>query len=1075
MRVTRKNRRRSGRARPKARPGLRLERLEARDLPAAPAGLVSLLGALDPGDTLDRAQLLDLSGGPVGVRAALGDSPAGASDVDWYSFTLAAPAHVSLSTLDPSQGGTAPCVLSLYNSTPVDPLNPLGHRLLAQAEGGPGVVGLDRDLAGGTYYLAVSGAGNRSFHPLIADSGYPGATGDYGVVLEATDLPATLGPSVLASDPAPGTALDSSPLVLRVSLSGDLDPNSISLGDTVWLTYNPNGTFGDGNDLPVALAGSHFDTTAHELQVSPAAPLAPGYYQLYLAGDSSAGFLVLTDPAGDPLGADALHPLGQDTAVNFQVAGVEGNTAPGAGADDTPAGAHDLGVFAGSGQVQVAGAIGDDPTDPVGFNPADVDLYHFRVSGPDRYAVVGEVFAHRIGSPLDSGVSLFWQDPADGSLHLVAGNDNTGNTTPATNGTVPLFSDSVVFAGLTAGDYYLAVSSRRNVPDADLGLFPGVNGIFDPAVSHSGARGVKVGPYVLNLALRPEGDPPHVVATSPASGDVLAAPPTRLVVRFDEPVNVQELAFRAFEATGQGALPAVYVQGADGTRYFPRLESYDPFTAQATFLMVDALPNGVYALYLSGTLGLADIAGNPLVGNDPGGDYVVRFSVSGPARGTGGNPLVWTDQEPNDTIAAAQDLGVLFPVELQAGVTLVRDFSASAATAPADQGDYYRFTVLQGRLYLFNFSGSGLPAGASVELLDAAGNLIPTTSLGTGLGVRAFLDPGVYVVRVGGWQPAQAPAVVYQLRINLGGAPDNPTPLTVGPRPASTTTLITVAPPPANLTIPAPPTPPTSPTLSLGPGLLSAPASGGALDPRAVSLAPLVFLVTLTPLGADFVSQGDQGGATTGGAFSVPPSLLLGLGTSAVGGLTESGADSPPADRPAVLTNPMLPEDLVPGGTGSPGDSGKDEDPSSARDLLRLGMRLWTSALEAILAGWHAPPGGARPDGARSLDRLWERVRGALGSDSGVPAPSGTSADEGAPGEEEAQELGLREVPSPSTQHPCCFEGSAGADEDSNLPGDRWASAVAALAAGLVSAGAGCPRERSSRRQGWPAGRWVDG
>ena len=58
----------------------------------------------------------------------------------------------------------------------------------------------------------------------------------------------------------------------------------------------------------------------------------------------------------------------------------------------------------------VSGAIGDDPSfnpslapDPYNpepqFIPANqVDLYHFQITGPGRYAMLAEVFAGRIGS-----------------------------------------------------------------------------------------------------------------------------------------------------------------------------------------------------------------------------------------------------------------------------------------------------------------------------------------------------------------------------------------------------------------------------------------------------------------------------------------------------------------------------------------------------------------------------------------------------------------------------------------------------------------------------------------------------
>src|SRR5262249_57199299 len=121
-------------------------------------------------------------------------------------------------------------------------------------------------------------------------------------------------------------------------------------------------------------------------------------------------------------------------------AGTEGGSGPPAVVDDTAATARELGDVTGAGLVQAAGTIGDDPAyDPANFdnpllaNPAaDVDLYHFHISGPGRQTVVAEVFAGRLGSPLDPALSLFWLGP-DGRLHLLASNNNTNNDSLAGN------------------------------------------------------------------------------------------------------------------------------------------------------------------------------------------------------------------------------------------------------------------------------------------------------------------------------------------------------------------------------------------------------------------------------------------------------------------------------------------------------------------------------------------------------------------------------------------------------------------------------------------------------------------
>src|SRR5262249_48883273 len=160
-------------------------------------------------------------------------------------------------------------------------------------------------------------------------------------------------------------------------------PDTVWPDDTVRLFYHPLGTTGD-SDQQLPLAGFNFSADASELQLQLGAPLDRGSYQLFLAGDSELNFAPLTDLDGVRLGTDAAHPAGQDVTITFQVSGIEGETGPEAGADDTPVGAHDLGDLTQAGLVQRLGAIGDDPTDPVPFDPADVDLYHFRVNGAGR-------------------------------------------------------------------------------------------------------------------------------------------------------------------------------------------------------------------------------------------------------------------------------------------------------------------------------------------------------------------------------------------------------------------------------------------------------------------------------------------------------------------------------------------------------------------------------------------------------------------------------------------------------------------------------------------------------------------
>jgi hypothetical protein len=594
---------------------LRLEGLETRQLLAASplTTVANPIMEVEPNDTLDLAQYLgDLSGSSkAAVLGSIGKSPAGAADVDWYSFTLDRAASVHLDVSSQPKSPDFRAVLSLYNSDPYDfqdPYDPMGHRLMEQDDGGShdGPASIERLLGPGTYDVAISGAGNLDFYPFLSGSGYPGKTGDYELAVSATDLaldPGS-GPTVLTSQPSSGAVLSTSPLALRIDLSGPIDPSTINVGNDVQLIYSSDGTFQDSQI--VSLSSVNFSSAINELQLFPMRALAPGYYQVILDGQTVEGAMSLADPSGIPLGADGAHAGGQDFTFNFQIDGIEGNTGTNPVADDTPTGAHDLGDLTSAGRVRAQGTIGADPFyDPTSPNPQlnpgnDVNMYHFRIQGPGHYALVSEVFAGRIGSPLNPGESLYRLNADGQTLDFVAGNNDSYNNTGATDWSLPLAFDSVLSAGLTQGDYYLAVSSGLNTPSPLENQPLGTPGLFDPTVSHSGSLGTSTGDYVLNLEVVPSPNPPHVVASSPAEGETLDLPPTQLMVQFDEPMNLNQLAFQAFQQRQVTTVSAVYVEGSDGTKYYPRLESFDRVTNRASFLMLDGLAPGDYTLHLSG-------------------------------------------------------------------------------------------------------------------------------------------------------------------------------------------------------------------------------------------------------------------------------------------------------------------------------------------------------------------------------------------------------------------------------------------------------------------------------------------
>lgn len=654
------------RARPQRRPRLAAEALEVRSLLSATSwpGLIDPQMEQEVNDRLDLAQELghvreDLAAEFVG---SIGDAMGVSTDVDWLSFSLDTAGRVQIASLPDSDGAVAPVVLTLYGDqlAEFDPQTPLGHQWLGRRESTGSPARFDVELEAGTYFVAVSGSGNRFFHPFLSDSGLPGVATEYGLSItvgsDSSSLPETLGtPSIL-------------------------ETNRI------------------GNDVPV-------------------------------------------------------------TAI-------------------------DLGELVSAGHVQAEGAIGDDPfynvarSNPFARNPAsDVDLYHFQIQGTGNFAIVAEAFAGRIGSPLDPALTLFRLD-IDGSLQPIAGNNNTLNTTESSDGMFPLFTDAVLFAGLRAGDYFLAVSSAGN--DAE----SGVDQMFDPRVAHSGVNGDSTGAYVLDVRVAADDVAPRVIATTPARGTPLYLPPTQVTIQFSEPVNAQILAYLESQESHDLTARPVFVLSADGTRYFPRLQSYDVDSGIATFLMLDALPNGTLELHISGAEGLTDLAGLPIQGNHASGDHVVRFTVAGPVRGSEASSRIWLNAAANNSAESAQELGVLFPRELQNGVTLIRDDSTNEAQG-LDTADHFQFELLQSRTLAFSLQNTGEVGGAALDVLDANGQLVSLLSLADGTLRLGFLPSGRYVLRVSGWDATSSDDVTYQVGIRLLGASENPTPLTTGASAAS--------------------------------------------------------------------------------------------------------------------------------------------------------------------------------------------------------------------------------------------------------------------------------------------------
>ncbi len=885
----------------------------------------TLLVETEPNDVLSQAQPLGTLqvADNLQVHGVIGNGTSVDADVDWYRFDVAVPEKVTL-TLD------APGVITLFDTDSL--ATPLGHRLIGQVEGTASAAGatLAIDLLPGVaYYAAVSGGGNRYFHPFLADSGTVGTRGPYDLAIQA-DNPDSFDPTggvqVVRSD-IPAQGYTSAPLSLNIVLSQPID---VTQDYVTILDAN-------GNDLGPNVVISP-DT--NDLVVTPTAPLDIGSYQVVALDSNGNQFITLP----------------------FAVVGREGHLDPAAAPDDTLATANALGDLTQAGLLQVPGVIGDDPGAPVPAN--DVDMYRFSVSGPGLNTLTAEAFAGRIGSPLTPDLTLFRLTGAtnpDGSpaWQLIAGNGGSQNALLAADGERPLLGDPILFSGLTAGDYVIAVSARGNGSDPVAGLLPGSGGRFDPNRSESAANGSMTGPYVLNLFVQPgSAYRPWVMTSSIVAGSTISGPPVQFSVQFSAPVNLPQLSVLSANMNPATDRFPAFILDAAGHRHDLYLGTYDNTHNVATFGPLDRLTDGTYALHLSGPGGLTDLGGEALTGNDPSGDYVVPFSVTdSPALPPRQILATW-----QDSADAPNDLGVLFPAETAAGLVIRRDFQGTA-TAPQDQADYYRFTLPTETNLVLELTGVGLNVPGRPVLLDAQGNPLYAAIDPRDPGnhsISLLLPAGTYTVRVGTWSAASAGDVIYELHIARGSWAENPPPLTSGPVPGYRLRLDSIAPP-----TPTAPPPSVSPPVVTPPVLNPGVPSGGPQLVLPGSDAPSIT-ATVNP----------AGNATPGPGVINVPGAFSALATGPLG--VVAGPGSTPGASPPRLVLPS--GDLTPIGVPAilQGEGVVGSGPSGV-GIDRFAP-LWRLFFFHLLGGLRIP----------------QLLPGPLLGGDGIPAPEDDGGDESA-------------------------------------------------------------------------------
>ena len=143
------------------------------------------------------------------------------------------------------------------------------------------------------------------------------------------------------------------------------------------------------------------------------------------------------------------------------------------------------------------------------------------------------------------------------------------------------------------------------------------------------------------------------------------------------------------------------------------------------------------------------------MGNTPGGDDVVNFHVNTAPESMSFDPSSGYQMTLPTRLSYPEVLGVLFPDEIQAGITLTRNADQSR-TAPV-AGDQFEFHILQSTTYSFILSCDDIPPGTQLlGLTDGAGNPASYTLDQNNEVLTAYLYPGTYLLNVGGWDPRMA-------------------------------------------------------------------------------------------------------------------------------------------------------------------------------------------------------------------------------------------------------------------------------------------------------------------------------
>ncbi len=313
------------------------------------------------------------------------------------------------------------------------------------------------------------------------------------------------------------------------------------------------------------------------IDLSLATPLQPGQYQVVLLGFNGVQ------------GTDGsfVNTLGQDqTLASFTVA------SPGA----TLADARYLGVVRSSVRT-VQGSL------DLASHPSDVALYSFVVPSGSTWRLGAEVQAERIGSPIDTVLTLF-----DARGHVLAVDDM---------GRPDASLDPYLFQAVSPGLYYLGVSGSGNVP--------GKPGGYDVAlgIAGSNAQTQPSGAFQLQVVADPISKPTTVTSFQ-INTDSITAQPIGFSIGFSGAIQIAPDGSLRAESANRDLV----LVDQNGRSWPIQAVALSHSQSTLTYVFDQTMPAGHYRLKLAEQGGLADLAGQRLQAPGRPDGVLAEFDVA---------------------------------------------------------------------------------------------------------------------------------------------------------------------------------------------------------------------------------------------------------------------------------------------------------------------------------------------------------------------------------------------------------------------------------------------------------------